>query len=168
MYDHEYEIARKTQKYAFRGALVCAAIIAALMIVTIVAEAKEKNSTVHPVNGWFTDENGNSYYYQNGKAKTGYFKIGNRNYYGHKTGTKEYPKGSVTKGQFRIKGGKWYAYGGTGARYEKSVYSYKGRQKRLQLDIGKDHAVRYVYQTNMTRRGYRYSTRLKRWQTYEN
>ena len=112
-------------------------------------------------NGIVTDSAGHIYIYKNGKVRTGYFKYKGKTYYGHKTSTKKYPRGSVTCGEMRIKNGKWYAFSYKGARYDKDTY----HNGRLQLDIrSRNHTVRYVYMTARTQLGKRYSTKHKRWQ----
>lgn len=136
-------------------------LMATMMLAsTCVVEAR----SAHPRNGWHTDSSG-TYYYRHGKVKTGYFKVHGKTYYGHKTSSAKYPRGSVTRGQMRIRHGKWYAFGYNGARYDKDVYKRKGRKKILEVDIrSRNHTVRYVYMTYRTQLGMRYSTSEKRWQ----
>lgn len=138
------------------------ALIVALIICTMPVMAKV------PRNGKYIDAQGHIYIMRHGKPRTGYFTYHGKKYYGHKTGTKVYPKGSVTAGDMRIKNGKWYAYGVDGARINKDLYVRKGRKKILQLDIRhRDHTVRYIYGTARGNLGSRYSTRLGRMQYYE-
>ena len=127
----------------------------------IMAEAKT------PRNGKYVDTQGHIYIMSHGKPKTGYFKWHGKWYYGHWTSSKQYPKGSVTVGQFRIKSpGKWYAYGQDGAMIRHDTYVRKGRtQKIKELDIrSRNKTVRYIYGTSRTRLGTRYSTSLMRMQ----
>jgi hypothetical protein len=136
-------------------------LVLAIMLIcsAMVVEAKL------PRNGKYIDKAGNVYIMSHGKPKTGYFTYKGKHYYGHKTATKKYPKGSLTVGEMRIRDGKWYAYGTDGARIEKDQYVRKGRQRIMQLDIkSRNHSVRYIYGTARTTLGTRYSTRLKRTQ----
>ena len=143
-----------------RKAAIVVMMMAMILSSICVVEAKKTT----PRNGWYTDYSG-TYYYRNGKPKTGYFKVHGKTYYGHKTNSVRYPKGSITKGQMRIRNGKWYAFRTDGARYDKDAYVNDGRRKIPEIDIrSRDHTVRYVYETARTRLGYRYSTREKRLQ----
>ena len=111
---------------------------------------------------------GHWYLYIGGKMQFGHIKFRGNYYYAHKTGSKAYPKGSLTKGQFRIeKGNRWFAYSiDHGKMYTKNHYVRKGRFKRLlDLAIRKDRTVAYVYDNSSTVRGaIRYSTRERRLQ----
>lgn len=112
-------------------------------------------------------KHGHYYFYKGGKIQYGEIKYKGRWYYAHKTGSKKYPKGSLTKGQFRIKpGNRWYAYCYDGHMYTSNTYIRKGRYKRyIDLEIRKDHTVRYVYNNASTVRGsLRYSTAERRLQ----
>ena len=141
---------------------VAVIFLMATMIMSSICVVEAKSA--HPHNGWFSDSSG-TYYYRHGKVKTGYFKVHGKTYYGHKTSSAKYPRGSVTRGQMRIRHGKWYAFGYNGARYDKDVYRRKGRKKILEVDIrSRNHTVRYVYMTSRTQLGMRYSTSEKRWQ----
>lgn len=135
------------------------ALIVALIICTMPVMAKV------PRNGKYIDAQGHIYIMRHGKPRTGYFTYHGKKYYGHKTGSLVYPKGSVTAGDMRIRNGKWYAYGVDGARINKDLYVRKGRKKILQLDIRhRDHTVRYIYGTARGNLGSRYSTKLGRMQ----
>ena len=113
-------------------------------------------------------ERGQYYLYKNGRKQYGHIKFRGNYYYAHKTGSRKYPRGSLTKGQFRIeKDNKWYAYSiHEGRMYLKSTYVRKGRFRRcIDLEIRKDHTVKYVYNNASTVRGsLRYSTRERRLQ----
>ena len=145
-------------------------ILTILLIIAIICATAVTAEAKIPRNGRYIDKHGYIYIMKHGKPRTGYFKYHGKWYYGHKTGTKVYPKGSVTAGDMRIKNGKWYAYGTNGARITKDVYVRKGRTKKiLQLDIRhRDHTVRYIYGTARGNLGSRYSTKLGRMQYYEN
>ena len=140
-------------------------VIAALCMMIVVAFFATSVSA-KPKNGRWTDpKTGYVYIMKNGKPRTGYFKYHGKHYYGHKTSSRKYPKGSVTRGQFRIRSGnRWYAYSVRGTRYEKDHYIRWGRFKiRPDLKIRKDHTVKYVYCITST--SYmRYSTKELRMQ----
>ena len=139
-------------------------LIVAMCMMMIVGSSLTVNAK--PRTGKYVDAQGHIYIYdKNGRPKTGYFTYHGKHYYGHKTSTKKYPKGSVTTNQFRIRSGnKWYAYNLQGIRYEKS-YSYRwGRFKRRKsLTVRKNHTVKYVWQITSTRVR-RYSTAERRMQ----
>lgn len=154
-------------------------VIAALCMMMVVAFFATSVSA-KPKNGRWTDpKTGHVYIMKNGKPRTGYFKYHGKYYYGHKTSSRAYPKGSVTQGQFRIKSpGKWLAYDVGGAQIRKDTYVRKGRTRKIpELDIrSKNKTVRYIYGTARHTIGTRYSTALMRmqwmddkgkWHTYE-
>lgn len=111
---------------------------------------------------------GHLYLYIGGKMQYGEIKYQGKYFYAHRTSSKRYPKGSLTRGQFRIKSkNRWYAYSGAdGSMYTKNKYTAKGRFKRyIELAIRKDRTVRYVYNNASTVRGsIRYSTAERRLQ----
>ena len=111
---------------------------------------------------------GHLYLYIGGKMQYGEIKYQGKYFYAHRTSSKRYPKGSLTRGQFRIKGkNRWYAYSGAdGSMYTKNKYTVKGRFKRyIELAIRKDRTVAYVYNNASTVRGsIRYSTAERRYQ----
>lgn len=113
-------------------------------------------------------EKGQYYLYKNGRKQYGHIKYKGGYYYAHRTGSKKYPRGSLTKGQFRIeRGNRWYAYSiHEGRMYTRNTYIRKGRFKRcIDLEIRKDRTVKYVYNNASTVRGaIRYSTALRRLQ----
>lgn len=117
------------------------------------------------------EKGGHWYLFIGGKMQVGKIRYKGNYYYAHKTASKRYPKGSLTKGQFRIEpGNRWYAYSiHEGRMYLKTTYIRKGRFKRyIDLDIRKDHTVRYVYDTSSTVRcSIRYSTAERRLQRDE-
>lgn len=75
---------------------------------------------------------GHYYLYKNNRLQYGHIRYKGGYYYAHRTGSKKYPRGSLTKGQFRIeRGNKWYAYSiHEGRMYVKNHYIRKGRFKR--------------------------------------
>ena len=151
------------------------AIAILLILVALLAIPAEAKA---PRNGKYYDAQGHIFIMRHGKPRTGHFKYKGKWYYGHKTSTKKYPKGSCTAGDMRVeRGNKWYAYHYDGTMFRYDRYVRKGRDVILQLDIrSRDHTVRYIYGTSMRTRGHRYSTKLCRmqylderdvWRTYE-
>lgn len=138
-----------------------AVLIMALLIIIFVpamctpAIAKGKTGIVK--------SGGHLYFYKNGKKQTGWIRYKNNTYYAHKTGSKKYPKGSLTRKQFRIRGNnKWYGFDQNGRMYKKDYYRVTGPyRKTLVLKIRKNHTVQYIY---TGKRGYRYSTAELRYQ----
>lgn len=127
-----------------------------------------KARTERTVKEGIYERGGHYYLYKNNRLQYGHIRYKGNYYYAHRTSSKRYPKGSLTKGQFRIeKGNKWYAYSiDHGKMYVKNHYVRKGRFKRcLDLEIRKDRTVRYVYDNSSTVRGsLRYSTAERRMQ----
>lgn len=151
------------------------AIILALVLLTTpvtaqVCDLTKAKTEMTAKTGIFV-EKGQYYLYKNGRKQFGHIKYKGNYYYAHKTGSKAYPKGSLTKGQFRIeKGNRWFAYSiDHGKMYVKNHYVRKGRFRRvLDLEIRKDHTVKYVYNNASTVRGsIRYSTAERRLQRDE-
>ena len=139
---------------------------------TPAAEAKAPRDGKHVIDGYV-------YIFKDGKPRTGHFKYHGKWYYGHKTESPTYPKGSCTANDMRVeKGNKWYAYGADGAMVTKDRYAKMDYlEKILELDVRKrDHTVRYVYGIELGSIGSRYSTEEMRmqfldcdgkWYTYE-
>ena len=143
--------------------IIIVALCMIMMTASLSITANAKSGI--PRNGRYMDSQGHIYIMKHGKPRTGYFTYHGKHYYGHKTNSKKYPKGSVTRGQFRIRSGnRWYAYSVRGTRYEKDHYIRWGRFKiRPDLKIRKDHTVKYVYCITST--SYmRYSTKELRMQ----
>lgn len=148
-------------------------LLAIVLLVTPITaqtcDLRQAKRTMTAKTGIFV-EKGHYYFYRGGQKQYGEIKYKGRWHYAHKTGSKAYPKGSLTKGQFRIKpGNRWYAYCYDGHMYTSNTYIRKGRFKRyIDLEIRKDHTVRYVYNNASTVRGsLRYSTALRRLQRDE-
>ena len=148
------------------------AIILALVLLTTPVTAQTcdltKAKTQMTAKTGIYEYKGHWYLYKNGRKQYGHIKFRGNYYYAHKTSSRKYPRGSLTKGQFRIeKGNKWYAYSiDHGKMYVKNHYVRKGRFRRvLDLEIRKDHTVKYVYNNASTVRGsIRYSTAERRLQ----
>ncbi|MDO5131429.1 MAG: hypothetical protein Q4D81_00420 [Eubacteriales bacterium] len=136
----------------------------ACLILVLMITATIEASTAQ--NGRYVDAQGHIYIIKNGKLRTGYFYYHGKLYYGHRTGSKKYPKGSCTAGDMRIRNGKWYAFDVYGRRIEKDQYRIKGRNRKiLVLDIRhKNKTVRYIYGTTRRTLGTRYSTAEMRMQ----
>lgn len=130
-----------------------------------------KARTERTVKEGIYERGGHYYLYKNNRLQYGHIRYKGNYYYAHRTSSKRYPKGSLTKGQFRIeKGNKWYAYSiHQGRMYLRSTYIQKGRFKKfIDLEIRKDHTVKYVYNNTSIKRGSeRYSTAERRLQRDE-
>lgn len=148
------------------------AIILVLVLLTTPVTAQvcdlRKAKTEMTAKTGIYEKGGHWYLYIGGKMQFGHIKYKGNYYYAHRTSSRKYPRGSLTKGQFRIeKGNKWFAYSiDHGKMYTKNHYIRKGRFKRyLDLAIRKDRTVAYVYDNSSTVRGaIRYSTRERRLQ----
>lgn len=165
---------KKTEKGFIAGVL---AIITAILIIAsctaLVAHAQtysgvtlEQVKKNKPLEG-IIERDGHYYIYKHGRMLTGKIKYKGKWYYCHKTSSKDYPYGSMTRGMMRIeKGNKWYAYKWDGTMYTKNVYHRKGPvRKILEVEIDpKTHCVKYVYGISVRTRGWRYSTSERRWQ----
>ena len=100
---------------------------------------------------------GNTYIDKDGKHMYGWFKIGNKTYYAHKTKSHSYPKGSICKRTYRVKNGKMYYFD------EDGVMVKKNTRKMPRVTFNKDGSVHYIYAPGMIRR-YRYNANRKRYQ----
>lgn len=109
---------------------------------------------------------GNIFIYKDGELLTGWVRYKGRTYYCHKTGSAKYPIGSATRGEMRVRKGKFFAFQGTtGQMITKDYYIRKGRfKKRLSLKMNKDGSVRYVYNTSACFGYRRYSCKDRRYQ----
>ena len=149
--------------------LLC--LIALICLSTVEASAKEPEFTslTKAADGecW---EGHHLYIIKNGKIQTGWvkLKVGRKTYtyYCHKTDSRKYPRGSATRGEMRIKNGKFYAFAGADCRMITEDYylRYGPVKKRLSLKINRDKSVRYVYNTAAINRNKRYSTAKHRLQ----
>ena len=165
---------KRKEKGFIAGAL--ATIIAVLLIMSctaIVARAQtysgvslEQVKKAKPLEG-IVERDGHYYIYKHGRMLTGKVKYRGKWYYCHKTASKGYPYGSMTRGMMRIESGnRWYAYCWDGHMYTSNVYHRKGPvRKILEVEIDrKTHQVKYVYGISVRTRGRRYSTAELRWQ----
>ena len=108
------------------------------------------------------ERNGHLYFYRNGHMVTGWITYKGNRYYAHKTASRKYPKGSLTRHDFRIcSGNRWYAFDGNGRMCKKDWYIRNGPHRRiLYAKIRKNHTVQYI----RVCRGWRYSTAELRYQ----
>lgn len=140
---------RLEQKVSFITAATLAFMVAVLLV-CMVTEAKT------PRNGRTRDAQGNIYIYKHGKLQTGWFKYHGKTYYGHKTKSACYPKGSVARNTYRVRNGRMYYLTDTGAKLTKdSRY----------IGLYKHHtSVHYIYAPGMGGRRYRYNAGHRRYQ----
>lgn len=152
------------------------ALIIALIITAVPVMASEKMYpgctfeemvAKRPKNGMYRDKYGFYRIYKHGKLLTGDIKYNGRYYYAHKTGTKKYPKGTLTCEEIRIRDGKWYAYDIDGEMFVKDRYVRTGRFKRskvLDIDERTMSVINiYNYSKQFKQHG-RYNVRLRKWQ----
>lgn len=105
-----------------------------------------------PRNGKYIDRQGHVYIMRHGKPRTGYFHYKGRLYYGHRTSSSSYPKGSCTTDALRMRNGKLYYFGHDGKKQTKS-------SRYLQLNRHST-SVRYLVTGRMTR----YNVKHRRYQ----
>ena len=105
------------------------------------------------------DYEGNTYIEKDGKKMYGWFNIGNKTYYAHKTTSYCYPRGSICKREYRVKNGKMYYFDETGAMVKKNT------RRMPRVTFNKDGSVHYIYAPGLIRR-YRYNANHKRYQYY--
>lgn len=91
-------------------------LVTCFTFVAVPASAKTKI----PRNGKYIDAQGHIYIMKHGKPRTGWFTYHGKRYYGHKTSSLSYPKGSVTTDAIRIKNNKMYYFGHDGKKQTKS------------------------------------------------
>ena len=149
-------------------AVIYLAVVIMIMLCTI-TEAKtrepEFTSLTKAADGehW---EGQHLFIVKNGKIQTGWVRYKGHTYYCHKTDSQKYPRGSATRGEMKIRNGKFYAFAGADCRMiTKDYYIRKGRfKKRLSLKINKDGSVRYVYNTSACFGYRRYNCKERRYQ----
>ena len=173
---------RKTLKDQTGVVLKFIGVILIIMLVTfmaalmgeIVADAKTKapeptitsicTKVNEPDGEWW---NGNHLYNKKkGVMQFGWVRWRGHTYYCHYTDSKKYPRGSATRGEMKIRNGKFYAFRGADCRMitEDYYYRYGPVSKRLSLKMNEDKSVRYVYNTARIHRNWRYSTKEHRLQ----
>ena len=133
-------------------AIVLIAVSIACAHPDVDAYAKTKHTIVF---GW--DWQGNLYIEKDCKQMRGWFKIGNKTYYGHKTKSYSYPRGSLCTRAYRVKNGKMYYFD------ENGVMVTKNTPKMPNVTFNKNGSVHYIYSNGMIRR-YRYNANRKRYQ----
>ena len=102
------------KKYLFK-ILICTLLCTMIFAVPTFA----KRSKV-PRNGKYIDPAGHIYIMRHGRPRTGHFKYHGKWYYGHKTSSSSYPKGSCTADALRIRHGKMYYFKSNGQKQTKS------------------------------------------------
>ena len=132
-------------------------IVAIVLVVAMVfilscicAEAKT------PRNGMDTDRAGNTYIYKHGRLQTGWVHYKGNVYYAHKTSSVCYPKGSICKSTYRIRGERMYYFDGKGKRLKKD-------SRYISLNKA-SKSVHYIYSPGIGGRRYRYNANHRRYQ----
>lgn len=145
--------------------LLCLIVLIYLSSVEASAKEPEFTSLTKAADGehW---EGQHLFIVKGGKIQTGWVRYKGHTYYCHKTDSRKYPRGSATRGEMKIKKGKFYAFAGADCRMitEDYYYRYGPASRRLSLKINKDKSVRYVYNTARIHRNWRYSTAERRLQ----
>lgn len=85
------------------------------------------------------DNKGNMFIEKDGKQMRGWFKIGNKTYYAHKTKSHYFPKGSVCTRTYRIRNGKMYYFDKHG------VMVTKNTRKMPNVTFNRNGSVHYIY-----------------------
>ena len=124
-----------------------------IMIVSTFAVSTFAKSSV-PRNGRYIDSQGYIYIMKHGKPRTGWFKYHGKVYYGHKTKSACYPKGSVAQNTFRVKHNRMYYFNDKGEKITKSTRYIGLRKGRT--------SVHYVYMPGS--RWERYNAKHRRFQ----
>lgn len=132
--------------------LVIAALCVIMIVSTFAVSTFAKSSV--PRNGRYIDGQGCVYIMKHGKPRTGWFKYHGKTYYGHKTESACYPKGSVSQNTFRVKHNRMYYFNDKGEKITKSTRYIGLRKGRT--------SVHYVYMPGL--RWERYNAKHKRFQ----
>lgn len=136
---------------------IIAVLIMVIMVALLVGAVTATTASAKtPRNGKVMDSQGNIYIYKHGKLQTGWFKYHGKTYYGHKTKSACYPKGSVARNTYRVRHGRMYYMKNSGAKQTKdSKYITLNRHRT---------SVHYIYAPGLQNRGYRYNANRKRFQ----
>lgn len=126
------------------------AFVMAVLLACVIADAKT------PRNGTITDKAGNTYIYKHGKLQTGWVHYKGDIYYAHKTKSYSFPKGSICKSTYRVRGHRMYYFDEHGKRLKKNT-RYIALNKASK-------SVHYIYAPGHESRRYRYNANHKRYQ----
>ena len=126
----------------------------------IVADAKDIGpdfKTLYvPEGEWWNG--GHLFIVKEGVVQTGWTKYNGHLYYCHKTATEKYPIGAATRDEIRKKGGHWVAFDEKGRRITKDQYVTKGPHRKVKvLEFSKKGYLKYIYNTDLSFRYFRYS-----------
>lgn len=132
--------------------LVITALCVIMVVSTFAVSTFAKSSV--PRNGRYIDSQGYIYIMKHGKPRTGWFKYHGKVYYGHKTKSACYPKGSVAQNTFRVKHNRMYYFNDKGEKITKSTRYIGLRKGRT--------SVHYVYMPGS--RWERYNAKHRRFQ----
>lgn len=160
-------------KKCSKGIKILVVIYVAVILFIIAetaVEAKEPTfkSLYAPEGEWHNG--GHIFIVKNGVVQTGWATYNWHLYYCHKTASEKYPVGSVTRGEIRTVGGnRWVAFNEKGWRVTKDQYIAKGPHRKAKvLEFGKDGYLKYIYNTDMSFRNFRYSLKEHRRQEQVN
>ena len=99
-----------------KSSIIVAIVLATAMVFILCCVCAEAKT---PRNGMATDRAGNMYIYKHGRLQTGWVHYKGNVYYAHKTSSACYPKGSICKSTYRIRGERMYYFDGKGKRLKK-------------------------------------------------
>lgn len=108
---------RNEEKGFVKGVLLTVSAILLIIVITTTCAVAVQAKT--PRHGKVTDKAGNTYIYKHGKLQTGWFKYKGNIYYAHKTKSACYPKGSICKRTYRVRGKRMYYFDENGKRLKK-------------------------------------------------
>ena len=164
---------RETMKKCSKGIKILAIVYVAVVLAIIAAtavEAKEPTfkSLYVPEGEWHNG--GHIFIVKNGVVQTGWTTYNGHLYYCHKTASEKYPIGAVTRGEIRTVGGnRWVAFNEKGWRVTKDQYIAKGPHRKAKvLEFDRNGYLKYIYNTDMSFRNFRYSLKEHRRQEQNN
>ena len=144
-------------------AVIYVAVVLAIIAATAV-EAKEPTfkSLYVPEGEW--NNGGHIFIVKKGVVQTGWTTYNGHLYYCHKTASEKYPIGAVTRGEIRTVGGnRWVAFNEKGWRVTKDQYITKGPHRKAKvLEFDRNGYLKYIYNTDMSFRNFRYSLKEHR------
>lgn len=135
---------------------ITALLIALIMVVAfcetnvVSAEAKSKK-----VVSFCTNWDGDITISDDKGVMTGWIRVGKDTYYAHRTESRMYSKGQVARNTYRVNNNKFYYFCNDGRMLKKSTKYIK---------LNKDKSVKYIYPPSDGWAGYRYNTKLRRYQ----
>lgn len=162
----------KKKTFIILSIIVLIVALVSLAAVTANAKTKEPEPTFKslyvPEGEWHNG--GHLFIVKGGVVQTGWTTYNGNLYYCHKTASEKYPIGAVTRGEIRTVGeNRWVAFNEKGWRITKDQYITKGPHRKAKvLEFDKDGYLKYIYNTDMSFRNFRYSMKEHRRQEQVN